>query len=62
MLRITNALKTEILIKEASSILQMTQKASYSYSFKEVKILDPLGLSVTLKGLPDEGQDLGAIS
>lgn len=55
-------LKTEILLKEASSVLQMAQKASYSYSFKESKILDPLGLSVTLKGLPEDGQDLGAIA
>jgi hypothetical protein len=43
-------LKTEILLKEVQQIAQLIQKIGYSYSYSEKRILDPLGLSVTLKG------------
>lgn len=52
--KLSNVLKAEILLKEAQQICHVIQKIGYSYNFEEKRILDPLGLSVTLKSFNQE--------
>jgi hypothetical protein len=47
--RLGNMLRSEMLLKEAQQIAQVVQKVGYSYNVEERRILDPLGLSVTIK-------------
>ena len=47
--RLGNMLRSEMLLKEAQQIAQVVQKVGYSYNLEERRILDPLGLSVTIK-------------
>ena len=49
MQRLGNMLRSEMLLKEAQQIAQVVQKVGYSYNVEERRILDPLGLSVTIK-------------
>ena len=49
VVKLSNVLKTEILLKEVHQVASLVQKIGYSYNFETKKILDPLGLSVTLK-------------
>jgi hypothetical protein len=47
--KLGNMLRSEMLLKEAQQISQVVQKVGYSYNLEERRILDPLGLSVTIK-------------
>lgn len=42
-------LRSEMLLKEVQQIAQVVQKVGYSYNVEDRRILDPLGLSVTIK-------------
>eukprot|EP00347_Sterkiella_histriomuscorum_P006212 403353633 len=55
--RLSNILNTEILLKNIQQVFQLVQKIGYSYDFQEKKILDPLGLSVTLKSFVLDSTD-----
>ena len=46
-----NILQTELMLKNIQQVFQVIQKVSYSYDYESKKIIDPLGLSVTLKSL-----------
>ncbi|CDW82711.1 UNKNOWN [Stylonychia lemnae] len=59
--RFSNILTTEIMLKDIQQIFQLVQRIGYSYDFNEKKILDPLGLSVTLKS-SDISNDLQELS
>ena len=47
--RLGNMLRSEMLLKEAQQIALVVQKVGYSYNVEERRIVDPLGLSVTIK-------------
>jgi hypothetical protein len=47
--RLGNMLRSEMLMKEAQQIALVVQKVGYSYNVEERRIVDPLGLSVTIK-------------
>ena len=47
--RLGNMLRSEMLMQEAQQIALVVQKVGYSYNVEERRIVDPLGLSVTIK-------------